>query len=237
MRHVAKLVGYLCCISLAVVSCGRKQNTPVAAANPNHLVNFGKPEPSISIDTEARKGFVQAQLYAEDDNGFPQCEDPPTFDPNFSSRPIPAGCPSEPIGTQLPMQSYCHINENFPISWYQTNPPSSGDHWPIPSKSLGVNTSPVPREYYVHSMEHGAIILAYNCPEGCPYELDVMQKVVQARSDRAYKVLMTPDFRMEKNTFAAISWTWLYLFNTPDFDKLVCFVDEHYSRGREPLDL
>ena len=202
---------------------------PNSAANPNHLVNFGKPDPMVVIDPNAKNGFDPNQVYTEADNGYPGCENPAQIDFGFNQV---NGCP-DTIGTQLPMQSYCHMNYNFPVTWYQTNPPASGDHWPDPSHALGVNVVPVPREYYVHSMEHGAVILAYNCPNGCDYELQVMRDVVAARADRSFKVLMTPDARMPANSFAAISWTWLYPFSVPDAAKLICFIDQHYNHARE----
>ena len=170
-------------------------------ANPNHLVNFGKPDPLVIMDPNAKAAFNPNQIYAEADNGYPVCETPVQVDFGYAEV---AGCPT-PIGTQLPMQSYCHINYNFTVDWYETNPPASGDHWPDPSHSLGVNVVPVPREYYLHSMEHGAVVFAYNCPNGCDYEQRVLREVVASRADRSFKVLMTPDSRMPPNTFAAIS--------------------------------
>jgi hypothetical protein len=45
---------------------------------------------------------------------------------------------------------------------YDSNPPSSGPHYPIWA-AFRVYTSPVPRPYYVHDLEHGAVVLVYNC--------------------------------------------------------------------------
>src|SRR5207302_164982 len=41
---------------------------------------------------------------------------------------------------------------------YQHNPPTSGNHWPIWAKYM-VHDEAVPREVYVHNLEHGAIAL------------------------------------------------------------------------------
>jgi hypothetical protein len=201
------------------------------AANPNHLVNFGKPDPTVVVDPSAKSGFVASQIYAESDNGYPDCESPAQVD--YGTTTV-ASCPAI-LGTRVPEQSHCHMNFNFPVTWYQTNPPSSGDHWPQASHALGINSAAnaVPREYYVHSMEHGAVILAYNCPNGCDYEIGVMAQAVQARSDRTLKVLMTPDSRMPANSFAAISWNWLYLMSEPSLPNLLCFIDQHNNHARE----
>lgn len=45
---------------------------------------------------------------------------------------------------------------------YQQNPPTSGPHYPEPAKP-GVYDQPVADGYLVHSMEHGYIIIWYNC--------------------------------------------------------------------------
>jgi hypothetical protein len=201
------------------------------ALNPNHLVNFGKADPTPSYNRQMVNSFVPEQVYSEDDNGYPDCEHPPQVDFGYNDRA--ANCPSTAIGVQLPMQGYCHINYGYPINLYASNPPASGDHWPSPSHALGVNSTPIAREYYIHSMEHGAVILAYNCPNGCPYELGVLQQVVGARADARFKVIMTPDPLMPANSFAAISWSWLYLFAEPEFNALVCFIDQHYDHARE----
>jgi hypothetical protein len=45
---------------------------------------------------------------------------------------------------------------------YSSNPPSSGPHYPIWAAFQEFAT-PVDRRYYVHDLEHGAIVLLYNC--------------------------------------------------------------------------
>lgn len=45
---------------------------------------------------------------------------------------------------------------------YSSNPPSSGPHYPIWAGWQEYLT-PVPRPFWVHSLEHGAVVLLYNC--------------------------------------------------------------------------
>ncbi len=48
-------------------------------------------------------------------------------------------------------------------------PPAGGDHsacW----GSWGVHTQPLAPERFVHNLEHGGIVLTYNCPDGCEVE-------------------------------------------------------------------
>jgi Protein of unknown function (DUF3105) len=46
---------------------------------------------------------------------------------------------------------------------YVHNPPASGFHWPWHSE-WGIADQVIQREYWVHNLEHGGIILLYNCP-------------------------------------------------------------------------
>jgi hypothetical protein len=54
-----------------------------------------------------------------------------------------------------------HLDIGTPIQ-YPTNPPASGPHYPIWAAFQEFAT-PVPRPYWVHSLEHGAVVLLYNC--------------------------------------------------------------------------
>ena len=66
-----------------------------------------------------------------------------------------------------------HITSGVPIGdvyphGYNSNPPSSGRHWPYWEKcgfsrnGLEPGTTPVPDEVLVHNLEHGNIVLSYN---------------------------------------------------------------------------
>jgi len=47
---------------------------------------------------------------------------------------------------------------------YSSNPPSSGMHYPIYPR-FGVYTGPVPRGFWVHSLEHGGVVITYSCTD------------------------------------------------------------------------
>jgi hypothetical protein len=147
------------------------------------------------------------------------------------------GCPAAGVGTALPCESFCHLAYNKPTNDYSTNPPASGNHYPSPEHVLGEHTAAVPRGRYVHSLEHGAIVLAYNCPQGCPEQLGVLRQVLAARTGYWDQIIMTPDPLMTTARFAALSWTWAYTFDEPDLAALLCFVDQHENHGREPKHL
>jgi hypothetical protein len=57
-----------------------------------------------------------------------------------------------------------HVPVGSTIQW-NSNPPSSGPHFPIWAAYQSY-TAPVPRGYYVHDLEHGAVVLLSNCGDG-----------------------------------------------------------------------
>src|SRR3990167_11186190 len=69
----------------------------------------------------------------------------------------------EPTGqdysTQMPYEGATHVDEGAEVS-YQSNPPTSGSHWPIPLLD-GLYDTEKPDEALVHSLEHGRIWVSY----------------------------------------------------------------------------
>jgi hypothetical protein len=133
-------------------------------------------------------------------------------------------------------QGFCsegggHVDIGTEIEWMH-EPPHSGQHFPIWS-SWGEKVNPVERGYWVHNLEHGGIVLSYNCPNGCDEELDVLRSVFFERPE--HSMLLTPDPLLGGSRFAAISWTWVYAFDEPALEQLLCFVDQHYDHAPESV--
>lgn len=84
-------------------------------------------------------------------------------------------------------------------------------------------------------MEHGAVILTYNCPNGCDAQLQVLREAVNQR--QGHKVILTADPLLQGSTCAAASWTWVYRSDSPDLQSLLCFIDQHENQGPEQIDL
>lgn len=84
---------------------------------------------------------------------------------------------------------------------YATNPPTSGDHFEIPSAD-GVLASAPPPERWVHTLEHGLIILQYR-PAAPAAVRDSLQRVLE--QDSAHMVLMPNNTGMPFEV-AAVAW-------------------------------
>ena len=70
--------------------------------------------------------------------------------------------PCSPAIALVPDEGMFHVPFGTPVM-YKHNPPASGLHWPNYA-TWGVHKEIVPREMWVHNLEHGAIVLLYNCP-------------------------------------------------------------------------
>jgi hypothetical protein len=70
--------------------------------------------------------------------------------------------PAPRPGIDIPIQGRNHIAEGLPHDPYNSDPPTSGPHYATPAQAGFYDTAPAD-EYLVHSLEHGYIIIWYNC--------------------------------------------------------------------------
>jgi hypothetical protein len=138
---------------------------------------------------------------------------------------------------RYPLDPGIHVSTCFPITW-STNPPTSGPHYPIWA-AFKTYDAPIPRGFWVHAMEHGAIVLAYNCPSGCDAEVAALQAFVDARPvdplcapSVRRRVVIVPDPQLDVR-FAAAAWGWALKSNCFDLGMLAPFYDAHYAQAPE----
>ena len=79
-------------------------------------------------------------------------------------RPAPASAQDGP-GRKLPDRGQEHIPQGTKTT-YQDYPPASGKHWPVWAP-WGIYKEALPRRF-VHNLEHGGIVVLYNCATPCP---------------------------------------------------------------------
>lgn len=150
------------------------------------------------------------------------------------SSPLPEGCDPD-IGTRFEVEGQTHVPEGTTVA-YANNPPSSGDHWAAPLP-YGKFRDPQPRERWVHSLEHGGVVLLYNCPEGCDADRDRLERLHDAteRDETGRRrVIVVPDPKMPPR-FAAVAWQWVLALETVDEEQIRCFIAAHKGRAPENL--
>jgi Protein of unknown function (DUF3105) len=125
---------------------------------------------------------------------------------------------------------------------YDSNPPSSGPHYPVWA-AFQTWATPLQREYYVHDMEHGAVVLLYKCDAdgGCPDVVAGLEAVRAALPDDPLcdksvrvRVVITPDPLLDV-PIAAAAWGWTYKAQCLDAPSLTQFAKDHYGQGPEQL--
>lgn len=103
-----------------------------------------------------------------------------------------------------------HVTENVPLSTYNTNPPTSGTHDPIPAEDGVYPPGSTPEyEAWLHTLEHGRIVFQYQ-PGTSQEQVDTLRALTQEPvlgAPGGYHTLV-----MENNTdmpyaFAALNWT------------------------------
>lgn len=106
---------------------------------------------------------------------------------------------------------------------YNSNPPTSGPHTSVPAP-WGVSPTELPKEVPIHNMEHGGVVIWYNCAGGpapldataCANMRDQLAAITTAAVGNKKEVLMTPFSKMP-HRIALTAWQNLDAFD--DFDQ------------------
>jgi hypothetical protein len=114
---------------------------------------------------------------------------------------------------------------------YEGNPPTSGNHNPIPTED-GAYTEAPPPENLVHAHEHGRIILQYQ-----PDAADTVKGGLKALYDEdPYHMIVTPSSTDMPFEVAATTWTRTLgcpEMNDQVYDAIRAFRDEYRDKGPE----
>lgn len=144
-------------------------------------------------------------------------------------------------GIHYPSQGHAHLDPGEPDDFvYNSNPPTSGPHKEIFSDQF-VNPSPLPAYVQVHLLEHGNVLLQYNCT--CPDvaaslsaiaytydsaliaggELQPTPAEVQAGEEVGKAVIVAPYPNM-KSRIALTAWTRLATLQNVDKPRIQSFI-------------
>jgi uncharacterized protein DUF3105 len=130
-----------------------------------------------------------------------------------------------------PIEGRTHVTSNVK---YKTNPPTSGNHYPIPQDD-GVYTRTPPFTHLVHTLEHGRIEIQYK-----PSKVSA-KRIAQLggfyNDDKAY-MLLFPNASMPY-AFAVTAWGHLAgckRMTNESFDVLRAFKQRYLGAAPEPLE-
>lgn len=149
--------------------------------------------------------------------------------------------PCEAVEQQHGIEGQSHVPECSPVT-YGTNPPSSGNHYDVWA-AFKVYANPIPPGYWVHDLEHGAVVLTHNCPGGCDADVAAAQAMLNALPPDPVclalaavprRIIMTPDPSLDV-PFAASAWGFTLRANCFDADVFRSFIQRHNGAGPESV--
>lgn len=133
-----------------------------------------------------------------------------------------------------------HVTECSHIE-YSTNPPSSGQHYSVWA-AYQTYDFPVPRGYWVHCLEHGAVVITYNCPDGCADEVAQVESIIASLpSDPRctpvgldHQIILTPDPLLDTR-WAMSSWGQTLRASCVDATAFKDFYESNAAFGPEDI--
>lgn len=148
----------------------------------------------------------------------------------------------ETVGQAVPEEaSKNHVAAGTQVT-YTHQPPTSGQHYaqpdaPVAWQYIG-NLQP---EVYVHNLEHGGVVILYNCPGGCDDLVKQLTTYVNSTVPAEptfgeYKVVMSPYSQgMGIHKIAVLAWNWILFLDSYDQAKITEFYEAHVDHGPEPI--
>ena len=112
---------------------------------------------------------------------------------------------------------------------YPDPPPAGGNHNPCWG-AWGVHDRELADELWVHNLEHGGVVYLYNCPDGCPDEIETMAEFVFGQT----QALLTPYSELPTR-FGVVAWGVRLLTNCFDEATFRRFYVEHVNMGPEKI--
>jgi hypothetical protein len=143
-------------------------------------------------------------------------------------------------GVSVPQMGREHIQVGDPHEPYNTDPPTSGPHYAQPV-SAGFYDVATPDENLVHNLEHGYVVISYNCAGMDAAACDAFKAQIRGVMDRAgtvdllgaTKVIAVPRSTLP-GPIAATSWGRLYQPEAFDAAELLTFIKEFRKKAPEP---
>ena len=131
-----------------------------------------------------------------------------------------------------------HLAGDTPIT-YRNDPPASGPHY-LETAPYNVYTDAVPPGYWVHDLEHGAIVVLYRCPgdaAACPAVSKQLQGLYQAAPPGKYgrvKMVVT-QYRTLRTPYALLAWNRIAPFERYDQAAMLAFYRAYVDEGPEDV--
>lgn len=134
-----------------------------------------------------------------------------------------------PAVQSLPIQGAIHVQHGASHPEYNSKPPTSGWHYADQVASWGIATTPWSDELQIHALEHGGIIISYDCADGCP---DTVSKLTAIMNGYPSKVILQP-YPGIGHRIALTAWGKLAYLDNADEAFIRRFISSYKDKGPE----
>jgi hypothetical protein len=149
--------------------------------------------------------------------------------------PASSPAPGSPPVVTVAAEGWAHVAEGFAVV-YQANPPASGPHYPVWAR-YREHARAIARPYWVHNLEHGAIVLLYR-PDAPAAAVQELRQAFSALPDDPAcghrRALMTPDPLLPQPV-AAVAAFHVLMAERLDPSWVRAFTDTYRGRGPEAI--
>jgi hypothetical protein len=111
---------------------------------------------------------------------------------------------------------------------YDPRPPAGGEHNPTPATCGFYESDPPADQHVVHSLEHGAVWVAYD-PDIDAAETDTLRQLVESQP----KTMASPYDGLE-SPIVVTAWARQLQLDSADDPRLERFVDQYRAGGQSP---
>ena len=157
--------------------------------------------------------------------------------------PVPPSCHASVPDSQ-PVLPGLHVSECTALNNPGLYPPTSGTHYLVWA-DYHFYDQPISDGYWLHSTEHGAVVILYNCPKGCAEVVAVLKTLINSlptdprctsvsNGKITHQIILAPNLHLD-STFAVIAWGWLLKSNCLDTAAIHAFYTAHTARAPENL--
>jgi hypothetical protein len=144
-----------------------------------------------------------------------------------------------PCNTALqtpPDEGWAHLPVGSEIS-YAANPPASGNHYPVWAR-YRIHDGVVPRPYWIHNVEHGAVVLLYR-PDADPAQIAAVKAFHDASAGDPQcgahrRMVVTADPELP-TPVAMVAMGVVLTGSCVDDERWTEFVAQHRGQGREAV--
>lgn len=142
------------------------------------------------------------------------------------------------VGEKVPIMSdYSHVPEGTDPNPYNSNPPTSGLHYPVDLQPgfYEENIYDYPEGYLVHNLEHGYVIFWYNCDLLSGAQCSTLKSDIQAVMNEKdnYKLIAYPWPNMNQS-LVLTSWGRSLPMETFDRQAALEFIRRNLNKSPEP---